>query len=82
MCACRLATGVRKAVDGWGLKLLCKDPRWNSDTLTVIETPQVALGPLYDTPAAPGHSPAAHSAATLQALFSLRLAAGQWCRLS
>ena len=38
---CRLGEGVRKAVAGWGLKLLCKDPRWNSDSLTVIETPQV-----------------------------------------
>ena len=35
----RLAEGTRAAVAGWGLKLLCKDPRWNSDSLTVIETP-------------------------------------------
>jgi alanine-glyoxylate transaminase/serine-glyoxylate transaminase/serine-pyruvate transaminase len=35
----RLAEGTRKAVDAWGLKLLCKHPRWRSDSLTVIETP-------------------------------------------
>ena len=40
---CRLAEGTRKAVEGWGLKLLCKEKRWNSDSLTVIETPQVGL---------------------------------------
>lgn len=37
----RLAEGTRKAVDAWGLKLLCKDPRWKSDSLTVIEVPEV-----------------------------------------
>ncbi|KAK9828747.1 hypothetical protein WJX72_001909 [[Myrmecia] bisecta] len=36
----RLAEGTRRAVAGWGLKLLCKEPRWNSDSLTVIETPE------------------------------------------
>lgn len=36
----RLATGARKAVEGWGLQLLCKHPRWYSDSLTVIETPK------------------------------------------
>ncbi len=36
----RLAEGTRKAVEGWGLKLLCTDPRWYSDTLTVVETPE------------------------------------------
>jgi alanine-glyoxylate transaminase / serine-glyoxylate transaminase / serine-pyruvate transaminase len=35
----RLAEGTRKAVAGWGLQLLCKNPRWQSDSLTVIETP-------------------------------------------
>lgn len=35
----RLAEGTRAAVEGWGLKLLCKHPRWRSDSLTVIETP-------------------------------------------
>ncbi|PNW87868.1 hypothetical protein CHLRE_01g005150v5 [Chlamydomonas reinhardtii] len=36
----RLAEGVRQAVDGWGLKLLCKNPRWRSDSLTVVEVPE------------------------------------------
>lgn len=43
MACCRLAEGTRKAVEGWGLKLLCKEKRWNSDSLTVIETPEVGL---------------------------------------
>ena len=37
----RLGEGVRKAVEGWGLKTLCKDPRWKSNSLTVIEVPNV-----------------------------------------
>lgn len=36
----RLAEGTRRAAAGWGLSLLVKDPRWNSDSLTVIEVPQ------------------------------------------
>lgn len=36
----RLAEGARRAVAGWGLQLLCKDARWKSDALTVIETPE------------------------------------------
>lgn len=36
----RLAEGTRRAVEGWGLETLCKDPRWKSDSLTVIETPE------------------------------------------
>jgi alanine-glyoxylate transaminase / serine-glyoxylate transaminase / serine-pyruvate transaminase len=36
----RLASGVRAAVGAWGLKLLCTNPRWYSDALTVIETPE------------------------------------------
>lgn len=36
----RLAEGTRKAVEGWGLKLLCRNPRWHSDSLTVVETPE------------------------------------------
>ncbi|KAK9842890.1 hypothetical protein WJX74_003974 [Apatococcus lobatus] len=36
----RLAEGTRKAAEAWGLKLLCKDPRWRSDSLTVIEVPE------------------------------------------
>lgn len=35
----RLAEGVRQAVKGWGLTLLCKNPRWYSDSLTVVEVP-------------------------------------------
>ena len=46
-CPCRLATASRKAVEGWGLELLCKDPRWYSDSLTVVEVPQV--GPVFDS---------------------------------
>ncbi|KAF6266398.1 pyridoxal phosphate-dependent transferase [Scenedesmus sp. NREL 46B-D3] len=36
----RLAEGTRKAVEGWGLELLCAHPRWRSDSLTVIKVPQ------------------------------------------
>lgn len=36
----RLATGVRLAVKAWGLELLCTNPRWNSDSLTVIAVPE------------------------------------------
>ena len=36
----RLANGTRRAVAAWGLDMLCKEPRWYSDALTVIETPQ------------------------------------------
>ena len=36
----RLGSGVRAAVAAWGLNLLCTTPRWHSDALTVIETPQ------------------------------------------
>lgn len=39
---CRLGNGARLAAKGWGLELLCKDPRWRSDALTVIETPKVS----------------------------------------
>lgn len=35
----RLAEGTRKAVAAWGMKLLCKHPRWNSHSLTVVEAP-------------------------------------------
>lgn len=31
----RLAEGTRKAVAAWGLELLCENPRWASDSLTV-----------------------------------------------
>lgn len=36
----RLAEGCRAAVEGWGLQTLCREPRWKSDSLTVIEVPQ------------------------------------------
>lgn len=36
----RFAEGTRRAVQAWGLKLLCKDPRWYSNSLTVIEVPK------------------------------------------
>ena len=36
----RLAEGCRKAVEGWGLRTLCRDARWKSDSLTVIEVPE------------------------------------------
>lgn len=35
----RLAEGTRRAVAGWGLELLCKEKRWKSDSLTVVEVP-------------------------------------------
>ena len=35
----RLAEGTRRAVKAWGLELLCKEKRWRSDSLTVIESP-------------------------------------------
>lgn len=35
----RLAEGTRRAVAGWGLELLCKEDRWKSDSLTVVEVP-------------------------------------------
>jgi len=36
----RLATGVRKAVDAWGLKLCAKEPKWHSDTVSAIYVPE------------------------------------------
>jgi alanine-glyoxylate transaminase / serine-glyoxylate transaminase / serine-pyruvate transaminase len=36
----RLGCGTRAAVAAWGLKTLCRDPRWQSDSLTVVETPE------------------------------------------
>ena len=41
----RLAEGTRKAAAAWGLNLLVKDKRWNSDSLTVIEVPEVRSRP-------------------------------------
>jgi alanine-glyoxylate transaminase/serine-glyoxylate transaminase/serine-pyruvate transaminase len=36
----RLASGVRAAVDGWGLKLCAKEPKWHSDTVSAILVPE------------------------------------------
>ena len=35
----RLATGVRAAVDAWGLKLCAKEAKWHSDTVSAIQVP-------------------------------------------
>ncbi|MBX2884043.1 MAG: aminotransferase class V-fold PLP-dependent enzyme [Granulosicoccus sp.] len=35
----RLATGVRKAVEAWGLELCAKSPIWHSDTVSAICLP-------------------------------------------
>ncbi|MCH9808686.1 MAG: aminotransferase class V-fold PLP-dependent enzyme [Alphaproteobacteria bacterium] len=36
----RLANGVRKAVDAWGLQLCAKEPKWHSDTVSAIYVPE------------------------------------------
>ena len=36
----RLADGVRKAVDAWGLRLCAKEPKWHSDTVSAILVPE------------------------------------------
>ncbi len=36
----RLASGVRAAVDAWGLKLCAKDAKWHSDTVSAILVPE------------------------------------------
>jgi len=36
----RLATGVRKAVEAWGLRLCAKHPQWFSDTVSAIVVPE------------------------------------------
>ena len=36
----RLAEGVRKAVQAWGLKLCASEPRWQSDTVSAIFLPE------------------------------------------
>jgi len=36
----RLAAGTRAAVQAWGLELLCENPRWYSDSLTVVRMPK------------------------------------------
>lgn len=35
----RLAAGVRKAVDAWGLQLCAKHPKWYSDTVSAVVVP-------------------------------------------
>ena len=36
----RLATGVRKAVEAWGLRLCAMEPKWYSDTVSAILVPE------------------------------------------
>ncbi|MFD1341153.1 aminotransferase class V-fold PLP-dependent enzyme [Litorisediminicola beolgyonensis] len=36
----RLATGVRKAVEAWGLRVCAADPKWYSDTVSAIVVPE------------------------------------------
>ena len=36
----RMASGVRAAIDAWGLKLCAKEPKWHSDTVSAILTPE------------------------------------------
>ncbi|MGH8583495.1 MAG: aminotransferase class V-fold PLP-dependent enzyme [Gammaproteobacteria bacterium] len=36
----RLAEAVRRAVKAWGLKLVAKEPKWHSDTVSAICVPQ------------------------------------------
>lgn len=36
----RLAEGVRKAIEAWGLKLCAKGPEWHSDTVSAIVVPE------------------------------------------
>jgi alanine-glyoxylate transaminase/serine-glyoxylate transaminase/serine-pyruvate transaminase len=36
----RLAEGVRAAVNAWGLKLVAKEPKWHSDTVSAIYVPE------------------------------------------
>jgi len=35
----RLATGVRHAVEAWGLRLCAKHPKWHSDTVSAVLVP-------------------------------------------
>jgi alanine-glyoxylate transaminase/serine-glyoxylate transaminase/serine-pyruvate transaminase len=35
----RLAEGVRRAVDAWGLETCCREPRWHSNTVTAVMVP-------------------------------------------
>ena len=36
----RMAEGVRRAVDAWGLELCAKEPKWHSDTVSAICVPE------------------------------------------
>jgi alanine-glyoxylate transaminase/serine-glyoxylate transaminase/serine-pyruvate transaminase len=36
----RLAEGVRRAVDAWGLRLCAREPKWHSDTVSAILVPE------------------------------------------
>ncbi|MEL7174513.1 MAG: serine--glyoxylate aminotransferase, partial [Pseudomonadota bacterium] len=36
----RLAEGVRRAVDAWGLRLCAVEPKWHSDTVSAILVPE------------------------------------------
>jgi len=36
----RMATAVRKAVAAWGMKPIAKSPKWYSDTVTAVATPE------------------------------------------
>ena len=36
----RIAEGVRRAVDAWGLRLCAKEPKWHSDTVSAIMLPE------------------------------------------
>jgi alanine-glyoxylate transaminase/serine-glyoxylate transaminase/serine-pyruvate transaminase len=36
----RMASGVRAAINGWGLKLCAKEPKWHSDTVSAILVPE------------------------------------------
>ena len=36
----RIAEGVRRAVDAWGLRLCAKEPNWQSDTVSAIMLPE------------------------------------------
>jgi len=36
----RMATAIRKAVEAWGLRPIAKEPKWYSDTVTAVATPE------------------------------------------
>lgn len=36
----RMATAVRKAVEAWGMRPIAKEPKWYSDTVTAVATPE------------------------------------------